>query len=77
MSEDDGSRWWHNLPRCNVGDLVAYKRRDGKRFPLLVVSVHPVHPCRAPPCQGVTCVDSKGNEKTFNAARLEVISESR
>ena len=70
-------RWWHNLPQCKVGDLVAYKRHDGKRFPLFVVDVHPVKPCRAHPCQSVTCMDSKGNEKTFNIAKLEVLSECR
>lgn len=73
----ENERWWHNLPQCNVGDLVAYKRKDGKSFPLLVICVNPTRPSRAHPCQGVTCIDNKGCKKTFEASRLEVLSERR
>jgi len=69
--------WWHNLPRCYVGDLVAYKREDGKQFPLLVIEVNPEKPCRAHPCQSVLCSDARGKEKWFDVKKLEVISAAR
>jgi len=76
--EDDGTRWWHNLPQCKVGDLVVFKRRThspNARL-MLVVEVYPKKPCRAHPCQNVICMDIlDGDEGTFGADKLEVISE--
>ena len=71
--------WWHNLPQCKVGDLVIFKRKRAAKAVglMLVIKVYPEVPCRAHPCQNVICVNSDGEEGTFDANRLEVISESR
>jgi len=76
MSEE---RWWHNLPQCKVGDLVIFKRKKAAKAvgPMLVVEVNPEKPCRAHPCQSVVCINDDGEEGTFGADRLEVISENR
>ena len=71
--------WWENLPQCKVGDLVVFKSRI-HTLPhcrlMLVIEVYPTETCRAQPCQNVICVDIvDGEEGTFDAARLEVISE--
>ena len=73
---DDQTRWWHNLPQCKVGDLVIFKRRKAAKAVglMLVVEVYPEKPCRAHPCQNVICVNDDGDEGTFGADKLEVIS---
>ena len=74
-------KWWENLPQCKVGDLVIFKRRkDSVIKPvglMLVVEVYPTKPCRAHPCQNVICISSDGDKGTFDAKKLEVLSESR
>ncbi len=81
--KDDGTRWWHNLPQCNVGDLVIYrsttrhKHTRRGRAPWLVIKVKPEKPCRVNPSQTVTVFDSiSGRTSRFDAKNLEVISES-
>ena len=75
--------WWHNLPQCNVGDLVKYKSVGEKharkeRAPWLVIEVKPEKPCRVNPSQIVTVFDSaSGRSSKFDAKNLEVISEDR
>ena len=71
--------WWHNLPQCKVGDLVRRKKkRKVSTNPLmLVVEVDVEKPCRAHPCQHVTCIDTNGIEWVYDAKKLEVINENR
>ena len=75
--KDDGTRWWHNLPQCKVGDLVRFKHHKAAKAVglMLVVEVYPEKPCRAHPCQNVICINDDGEEGTFGADKLEVISE--
>ena len=75
--------WWHNLPQCNVGDLVRYKSTSRHRHrykgstPWLVIKVNPEKPCRVNPLQIVTVFDSgSGRTSSFEAKNLEVISEA-
>ena len=75
--------WWHNLPQCNVGDLVRYKSTSRRkharkgRAPWLVIEVKPKNPCRVNPSQLVTVFDSvSGRTSSFDAKNLEVISEA-
>ncbi len=77
--KDDDSKWWHNLPQCKVGDLVIFKLKKAAKIvgPMLVIEVYPEVPCRAHPCQNVICVNDDGDEGTFGADKLEVISEGR
>ena len=71
--------WWHNLPQCKVGDLVQYSSQLGRlKEPMIVVKVNPKKPCRVNPVQYVTVLkSSNGRTSTFEATKLEVISESR
>ena len=78
----DNERWWHNLPQCKVGDLVVFKRQKTRKLCwsaqlMLVIEVYPAKPCRAHPCQNVICISSDGDMGTFDAKKLEVLSESR
>ena len=71
--------WWHNIPHCKLGDLVRYSSYRGRlKEPMLVIKVNPKKPCRVNPVQYVTVLKcSNSRTSTFEATKLEVISESR
>ena len=59
--ENAENRWWHDLPKHSVGDLVVNKTRylsgdDRIKQIFLVVEAKPPKPCRVQPVQKIRLV---------------------